>query len=100
MSLSRKHYNEISEILRETLIEYNSKNGELIFKEDLKRQLLSFLKRDNRNFDKERFIEASNLYENGSNNIEYYKPKAHYGDEPKHISTVLETALEELNIKA
>jgi len=89
MSLSRKHYTELSEILRDNLIEYNTKDGQLIFNEDLKRQLLSFLKRDNRNFDKDRFIEASNLE----------RPAEYYSDEPKHISNVIDTALDELNIK-
>jgi len=51
--------------------------------------LLSFLKRDNRNFDKDRFIEASNLE----------RPAEYYSDEPKHISNVIDTALDELNIK-
>jgi len=95
MSLSRKHYNELSEILKDNLIDYNTKDGQLIFNEDLKRQLLSFLKRDNRNFDKDRFVEASNL----ERPADSYEPIKHYGDEPAHVSNVIDTALDELNIK-
>ena len=61
MSLTRKHYNELAEIIRDNLIEFNSLEGKIIFGDYFKTQLLSFLKRDNRNFQKDLFLEASGL---------------------------------------
>ena len=92
MSLSKKHYNELAEIIRDNLIEFNSLEGKIIFGDYFKTQLLSFLKRDNRNFQKDLFLEASGL---DSPTLEELENTPPYSDEPEHVSNYLDKALSE-----
>lgn len=82
--MTRKHYTELAQIIRDNLVEFNSQKGEIIFKEYFKTELLSFLKRDNRAFKKDLFIEASGL------ELDILSMAKH----PEHISNHLEKALE------
>jgi hypothetical protein len=90
MSLTRKHYNELAEIIRDNLIEFNSLEGKIIFGDYFKTQLLSFLKRDNRNFKKDLFLEASGL---DSPTLEELENTPPYSEQSEHISNSLEEAL-------
>jgi hypothetical protein len=90
MSLSKKHYNELAEIIRDNLIEFNSLEGKIIFGDYFKTQLLSFLKRDNRAFKKDLFLEASGLDSPTLEDLENTPP---YSEQSEHISNSLDEAL-------
>ena len=88
--MTRKHYNELAEIIRDNIIEFNSLEGKIIFGDYFKTQLLSFLKRDNRNFQKDLFLEASGL---DSPTLDELENTPSYSEQSEHVSNHLEKAL-------
>jgi hypothetical protein len=98
--LTRKTYNALAQLISDNLIEFNSDQGIIILKDSFKYQLLEYLKRDNRNFDKDRFIDASQLENkleaNEKSFIERQIDNAIYSDpsDPTHISNYIDEALE------
>lgn len=99
--LSRKHYNALAQLISDNLIEFNSDQGLLILKDQFKYRLLEYLKSDNRNFDKDRFIQASQLEnrleENEKSFIERQIDNANYPDsDPDHISNHVEAVLKDI----
>ena len=95
--LTRKTYNALAQLIADNLIEFNSDQGIIILKDQFKYRLLEYLKSDNRNFDKDRFIEASQLENkleaNEKSFIERQIDNAIYSD-PTHISNHIDDALE------
>jgi len=95
--LSRKHYNALSKLIADNLIEFNSDKGIIILKDRFKYNLLEYLKIDNRNFDKDRFIEASLL----ENTIDQETEGNQIKLDPKdlsHISNHVEAVVKQFNL--
>ena len=91
--MTRKHYNELAEIIRDNLIEFNSSEGKIIFGDYFKTQLLSFLKRDNSNFQKDRFSQDSGLDLPTQEDLENPEWNSQNNNEPQHISQIIPQAL-------